>query len=108
MNSIEILNIPVISIGLSSLGESSAADIKIYREYDPDKSLYRKVIIKNDRMIGAILVGGIERAGIYAGLISNEIDISDIKGNIAKEDFGIIQLPADYRKHLVIGDGIEV
>ena len=41
-------------------------------------------------------------------IISNKIDISDIKDNIAKEDFGIIQLPEGYRKHLVVGDGIEV
>ena len=58
--------------------------------------------------MGIILVGNIERAGIYCGLISNEIDISSVAVNIAKEDFGIIQLPADYRKHLVVGEGIEV
>ncbi|MBM3707335.1 MAG: NAD(P)/FAD-dependent oxidoreductase [Actinobacteria bacterium] len=108
MNSIEILNIPVISIGLSSLEGNLSGDIKIYKDYNHDKNQYRKVIIRNDRIIGAILTGNIERAGIYAGLITNRIDVSDIKENIVKEDFGIIQLPADYRKHLVVGDGIEV
>ncbi len=108
MNSVEILGVPVISMGLSSIDESTDEKLKIYRQHKPGSSIYRKVIVKDDRIIGAILVGSIERAGIYAGLINNQVDISEIKDNIAREDFGIIQLPADYKKHLVIGDGIEV
>ena len=108
MNSVEILGVPVISMGLSSIGESTYEELKIYRQHKPESSIYRKIIVKDDRVIGAILVGSIERAGIYAGLINNRVDISEIKDNIVREDFGIIQLPADYKKHLVIGDGIEV
>ena len=108
MNSVEILGVPVISIGLSSIGDNELENIKTYRNYNREKNIYRKIVVKDDRVIGAILAGSIERAGIYAGLISNEVDITDIKDNIAREDFGIIQLPAGYRKHLVIGEGIEV
>jgi NAD(P)H-nitrite reductase large subunit len=108
MNSVEILGVPVVSIGLSSIDESTDKELKIYRQHKPESSIYRKIIVKDNHVIGAILVGSIERAGIYAGLINNKVDISGIKDNIAHEDFGIIQLPADYKKHLVIGDGIEV
>jgi NAD(P)H-nitrite reductase large subunit len=108
MNSVEILGVPVISIGLSSIDESTDEEIKIYRHFKPESNIYRKIIIDSNRVIGAILVGSIERAGIYAGLINNRVDISGIKDNIAREDFGIIHLPADYKKHLVVGDGIEV
>jgi len=108
MNSVEILDIPVISIGLSNLEEGTTDGIKIYRDYNPDRNQYRKVIVRDDRIIGAILAGSIERAGIYSGLVSNQIDISGIEKNIVREDFGIIQLPADYRKHLIVGEIIEV
>ena len=108
MNSIEIMGIPSISIGLNNLDDKISEGIKVFKEFNPEKNLYRKVTIRDNRVIGAILVGNIERAGIYAGLISNDIDISGVAGNIAKEDFGIIQLPAEYRKHLVVGEGIEV
>ena len=54
------------------------------------------------------MVGNIERAGIYSGLIRNRIDLTGVKDNIFREDFGIIHLPADYKKHLVVGEGIEV
>lgn len=106
MNSVEILGIPSISIGLNNLDE--AAGVKIFSQFNPERGIYRKVTIKDNKVVGIILVGSIERAGIYCGLISNEIDISSVAANIAREDFGIIQLPADYRKHLVVGEGIEV
>jgi len=108
MNSVEILGIPVISMGLSNADGNEIEEIETFKVYNLQKRIYRKIVIRNNKVIGAILAGAIERAGIYVGLISNKIDISDIKDNIAKEDFGIIQLPEGYRKHLVVGDGIEV
>jgi NAD(P)H-nitrite reductase large subunit len=107
MNSVELLGIPSISMGITNIGEE-AEGVEVLRDFNADRKMYRKVVIKNNRIIGVILVGNIERAGIYAGLIRNEIDISGVRENITREDFGIIHLPADYKKHLVIGEGIEV
>ena len=107
MNSVELLGIPSISMGITNIGEQ-AEGIEVLKDFNADRNMYRKVVIKNNRIIGVILVGNIERAGIYAGLIRNEIDISGVRENITREDFGIIHLPADYKKHLVIGEGIEV
>jgi NAD(P)H-nitrite reductase large subunit len=108
MNSVEILGIPSISIGLNNLDAKASEGVKVFSQFNPERYIYRKVTIKDGKVVGIILVGSIERAGIYSGLISNEIDISSITANIAREDFGIIQLPAGYRKHLVVGEGIEV
>ena len=82
--------------------------MEVLKDFNPVKHIYKKIVIRNSRIIGVILVGNIERAGIYAGLIRNEIDISSVRENISRENFGIIHLPADYKKHLVVGEGIEV
>lgn len=116
MNSVEILNVPVISMGLSNISEDDSCSefdknrrgIEIFESFNPEKYFYKKIITRKNKIVGVILLGAIERAGIYAGLINNKIDISGIKNNILKDDFGIIQLPEDYRKHLVVGEGIEV
>jgi len=108
MNSVEILQIPSISMGLTNAEEGEDKNIEVFKDFNPKKNMYKKVVMKENRIIGVILVGNIERAGIYAGLIRNQIDISSVKENISKEDFGIIHLPADYKKHLVVGEGIEV
>lgn len=108
MNSIEILDIPSISIGLTNPADNNDGSIEIIKDFKPERKFYKKIVILEGKIIGLILVGNIDRAGIYGGLIKNEIDVSSIKENLIKENFGIIQLPSDYKKHLVVGDGIEV
>ncbi|MBA7697264.1 NADH-dependent phenylglyoxylate dehydrogenase subunit epsilon [subsurface metagenome] len=108
MNSVEILGTPSISLGITNIEEDEASGIEIIREYRPLEKRYKKIVIRDNKIIGAIMVGNIERAGIYAGLIENEVNLTGVKENILKEDFGIIHLPADYKKHLVVGEGVEV
>ncbi|MBC7342228.1 MAG: NAD(P)/FAD-dependent oxidoreductase [Clostridia bacterium] len=119
MNSVEVAGVPAIAMGVTKLtgvidqsggGGSFAADgqIEVLESYQPQKMAYRKVVLCDNRVIGAILVGKIERAGIYLGLIREGIDASDFKEHLLREDFGFIFLPKQYRKHLVSGSGMEV
>ena len=108
MNSIEVLKIPSISMGITNPPEDMQGNIEIIKDFKPEKKIYKKIVILDGKIIGMILEGNIDRAGIYGGLIKNKVDVFEIRENLVKEDFGIIQLPNDYKKHLVIGDGIEV
>ncbi|MDZ7837580.1 MAG: FAD-dependent oxidoreductase [Actinomycetota bacterium] len=108
MNSVEILGISSISMGLTSLEPDDSRKVEVLSQFKPESNYYKKIIIRENKVVGAILVGAIERAGIYAGLIKNGIDVGNIRENIISENFGLIQLPADYQKHLVVGEGIEV
>ncbi|MBN2072932.1 MAG: NAD(P)/FAD-dependent oxidoreductase [Actinobacteria bacterium] len=108
MNSVEILGIPSVSMGLTNVEASGDGSVEVKKELKTDRRQYKKVVIRDNRISGLIMVGNIERAGIYAGLIKNRIDISGIKQDIFREDFGILHLPSNYRKHLVVGEGIEV
>jgi NAD(P)H-nitrite reductase large subunit len=93
---------------MTGVMEEDGRSIEIFKDYNSDKNTYKKVVIRDQKITGVIMVGNIDRAGIYAGLIKNKIDISSIKDNISREDFGIINLPVDYKKHLVLGEGIEI
>jgi len=103
MNSVELCGIPTVSIGESY---PEGENYQILEYYDPEKSIYKKIVVKNNKIIGAIFIGDIERAGIYTGIIRDKIDITDFKEHLLKEDFGLISLPMDYRKHLVAGKGV--
>ena len=65
-------------------------------------------MLKDGRLAGAILVGNINRAGIYTGLIRNKIDVSKCERALLSERMGLLSLPDQYRKHIVTGLGIEV
>ena len=64
--------------------------------------------MKDDRVVGTIFIGRIDRAGIITGLIRERVNVAGIKKLLLSDEFGVISLPAEYRKHLVSGSGIEV
>jgi NAD(P)H-nitrite reductase large subunit len=105
MNSVELCGIPTISVGGTC---PEGKDYQVLDYFDQEKSIYKKIVLKNNRIVGAIFVGDIERAGIYTGLIKDQLDTTSFKKYLLKEDFGLISLPKEYRKHLVTGLGIEV
>jgi NAD(P)H-nitrite reductase large subunit len=106
MNAIAVFDLPTISVGVTSPPSGSGYEEMVAVKRSPPS--YRKVVLKGNRVVGAVFVGDIERAGIYTGLIRNRIDVSGIRQLLLTEEFGVLALPAEYRKHLVSGAGIEV
>ncbi len=101
MNSMELCGIPTISVGETHPG---GKDYQVLEYLDQEKSVYKKIVLKDETMVGAIFVGDIERAGIYTGLIEDKVDATSFKEHLLREDFGLISLPEEYRKHLVTGE----
>ena len=104
MNSIQVCGLPTISVGLV---EAPKAEVLEYRSAD-GKS-YRRIFISEDnRVVGAVFVGDVDRAGIITGLIRSGMDVTGIKEKLIKRDLGLLSLPKQYRRHIVKGPGIEV
>lgn len=107
MNSVEICGVPTISVGLTDPRDNP--DLYETLDYiDRNALVYKKLVLRDNRLVGAIFVGNIERAGIYTGLIRDRLDVSAFKNHLLSGSFGLISLPRDHRKHLVEGEGIEV
>jgi NAD(P)H-nitrite reductase large subunit len=104
MNSIQVCGLPTISVGLTAAPEG--CETLEYRA--PDGKSYRRMFIVGNRIVGAIFVGDIDRAGIITGLIRGAIDISSFREKLIQRDLGLLSLPKQYRKHIVSGPGIEV
>jgi NAD(P)H-nitrite reductase large subunit len=103
MNSIEILNVPSISFGITN-PKVNGYEILTKREGER----YKKIVLKDNKIVGVILVNNIERAGIYGLMIREKLNVSEFKQELLKDDFGFLLLPKDVRKHYVVGEGIEV
>ena len=106
MNSVELAGVPTISFGITNPPEDG--NYEILSKKDEDAGFYRKVVLKDNRIVGAIFLGKIERAGIFSGLIKDGLDVSSFKEELLSDDFGLLVLPAEYRKHMVTGEGMEV
>ncbi len=78
LNSVEFAEIPIISVGLIK-PEGSDYEISVWEGRDS----YRKLIFREDRLVGVILLGEIERVGVYTALIRQQIDVVEIKGQLS-------------------------
>ncbi len=92
-SAVEFREIPAISFGTTQippLEQMNYNSISIKRN-----GVYRKLIIKGERLVGLIFVGDISNAGFYAKLIKNQINIENIKSKLLKPDFSYA-----YFKHM--------
>jgi NAD(P)H-nitrite reductase large subunit len=105
MNAVDICGLPTISVGIT---DPKGEEYEVLNASDPAEPSYRKIVLLDDRIVGAIFLGRIDRAGIITGLIRERVNVSSIKKLLLSDEFGVIALPAEYRKHLVSGSGIEV
>jgi len=105
MNSVEVFGLPTVSVGLATASGDGYEELV---HDDEASGTYRRVVLRGDRIVGALFVGDIDRAGIFTGLMRQGIDISSFKDLLLTEEFGLISLPEEYRKHVVMGEAIEV
>jgi NAD(P)H-nitrite reductase large subunit len=109
MNSIEVCGVPTTSVGLTAVPENDNADrYDIMVKHERETTVYRKLVLRDNQLVGAICIGNIDRAGIYTGLIRDQVDVGPFKDHLLSGSFGLISLPRAYRKHMVVGEGIEV
>ncbi|MBN1901293.1 NAD(P)/FAD-dependent oxidoreductase [Candidatus Sumerlaeota bacterium] len=105
MNSVSVCGLPIISVG-DIQGEGM--DTEIYSRLDEKSSIYKKVLVKNDRITGVLFVNQVDRVGIYTGMIKSGINVSEIRDMLLTEEFGVLTLPKEYRKYVISGVGIEI
>ncbi len=104
MNAVDVVGLPTISVGQTVEAEGD----EVLRRLDEENGVYRKIVLRKDRVIGAIFIGKVDRAGIFTGLIRSKLDVGLLKHLLLSDEFGLLSLPSDYRAHMVRGAGIEV
>ena len=86
MNSLEFFGLPVVSLGIFNTGKDPAfEELKIL---DTKANIYKKLLVKNNLLVGAVLVGDIKNSGVFLRLIREKVDIASLKGRLLSENFG--------------------
>jgi NAD(P)H-nitrite reductase large subunit len=88
MNSLDFASLPVISVGRHKIKEEEKAMFEELKRVDKKAGLYRKLILKDNILLGAILVGDIKNAGVFLRLIRERIDICGFKDKLLLDNFG--------------------
>ena len=72
MNSLDFYGLPVISMGITRIDGNEFQQVQ-----RQTKGTYRKLVLKEGRIVGAILVGQVQKAGILTTLLKRRINVSD-------------------------------
>ena len=93
MNAVKYYGVKLVSAGLVEPPDDS---YEVIRETHDD--IYRKIILKDGKLVGLVFAGEIEMSGIVYNLMKDGIDVSGFKEALVSDDFGLTSLPEDIRK----------
>jgi nitrite reductase (NADH) large subunit len=89
-NVIRIFNLDVMTCGLVNPSDDSG--YQVISEINPRKSLYRKLVFKNDILVGMVMVNQIDQGGLFAALIQSETPVRIPKEVMLNPGFNYKQL----------------
>lgn len=85
MNSLEFFGLPTVSLGLFRPKEAEEyEEIKIADKKAP---IYKKLVLKNNCLVGAVLAGNINNSGLFLRLIRDRVDVTSFKDKLLGENF---------------------
>jgi len=100
MSSLKYFDLPVIAVGNTNPENSGSYEVLVERQ--PEKIVYKKILLKDDVIVGFIFLGDIEKAGILFRLLKNHVNVAEIKEVLLSEDFGIVTLPEQLRQKMFV------
>jgi len=81
MSALKYFHMPIISVGITNPKEDDGYEV--LANQDPERNLYKKVVLKNDAVIGMIFMNDIERTGIIFYLMKNQVNVGSFKKNFS-------------------------
>ena len=88
-NTLYVGDTRVIAGGLIRPAEATC---EVHSHHDPVSRSYRRLIIQDDRLVGVILVGQVEDAGVYLHLIYNRTPLASLPADPRRRGFQVGRL----------------
>jgi len=101
MSALNYFGVPIISVGLTTLDKAEGYETLI--SHDQKERVYRKIVLKDGKIVGMTLVGDIENAGIIFNLMKNQAKVEDFKHKLTADAFSLASLPETLRNQLLAG-----
>ncbi len=96
MNSLYFEDLYTISYGITNPENSKG--IEIIEKMWSDGKTYRKFLLRSGKLIGAVYVNDITRAGVAKGLIYEGADVGAYKDHLLRDDFSFVHIDENYRR----------
>lgn len=100
MSSLKYFGIPIVSIGLANPKEDPTLEVLV--KSDVERKVYKKLVLKNNVIVGMTLVNCIERAGILFHLMKNQVNVKKFKQELLADNFGLATLPVSLQRKMCV------
>jgi NAD(P)H-nitrite reductase large subunit len=102
MNAIGFFGFPMTTAGILAAQGPEYEEVIVSH---PRDRVYRKLVLKDDHIVGYIALKEINRIGMLTSLISDKITVKPFKDKLMKKDFGYIDWPDELRKERMLAGG---
>jgi NAD(P)H-nitrite reductase large subunit len=85
MNSLNICGIPMMAYGITAPKDESKYRTLILE--NPEKCVYKKIILEKNRIKGVLLLGRIDNGGVLLSLIQRKADVEDFEEELLSDQF---------------------
>jgi NAD(P)H-nitrite reductase large subunit len=93
MNALKYFGVHIVSAGLVIPPDNDYEVLSQRRN-----GIYRKVVVKDNKVAGLVYAGDIEKSGIVYSLMKDGTDISGFKKSLVADNFGLASLPVAMRR----------
>lgn len=90
MNSLKYFGLDVVSAGIVNPPDDGYEVLS-----KKDKNIYRKVVLKDGKVVGMVFGGNIEKSGIILSLMKDKVNVDGFNQALVAFDFGLVSLPEE-------------
>jgi NAD(P)H-nitrite reductase large subunit len=101
MSALKYFDMPIISIGIANPKDDAYESLV---KHEPAWNVYRKIVLKDNAIVGVTLVNAIENAGVLFHLMKNRVNVKKFKQELLSDDFCLATLPRSLRRKLYPGE----
>src|SRR5690606_32614456 len=91
VNSVNFFGFPIMSAGFAAQEEGDG--FRVISRLDGMN--YRKFVIKENKLVGMIISGNVERAGVMTGIMRANVDVNGLEDSLLDGTLGLIDLPEE-------------
>ncbi len=99
MCSLRYFKTPTVSMGIPNLDRKE--EVQVYRFHDKKSGVYKKIVFREDHLIGMIFINDIQRSGIIFYLMRKGEQLRRFRKPLIREDLGLINLPKRMREEIL-------
>jgi NAD(P)H-nitrite reductase large subunit len=101
MSSLKYFGVPIVSIGNANPNPGDT-ELEVLVEVDDENNVYKKLVLKNNIIVGITMVNSIDRAGILFNLMKKKVNVKRFKKDLLQDDFGWAVLPVGLQRQMSV------